>query len=213
MPYADWTGKSTLLRFDRVGKAFGARRVLHDLTMEVAAGEVVTVTGANGAGKSTLLRIAAGLLRATRGTTTLTVGGETRTEGGLRRFWVGYASPELALYPELTGRENLDFFARLRGEAAASDADLHAVGLSGRGGDWVGSYSSGMRQRLRLAFARGAQAPLLLLDEPSLALDAEGVALVAQMVDEQRHRGGITLIATNDPRETALGDRNVALLR
>ena len=118
------------------------------------------------------------------------------------------------MYPELTGRENLEFFATLRGEPTRDcGADLEAVGLSGRGGDRVSVYSSGMRQRLRLAFAMAAEAPLLLLDEPSLALDEQGVRLVGEIVRRQRERGGMTLIATNDPRETELGDRAVAVIR
>lgn len=200
---------------DQVAKAYGARRVLRDFSLTAHGGEVVAITGANGSGKSTLLRIVAGLLRPARGTITLRVGAESFAEVGDRRRRVGYASPDLALYPELTGRENLHFFAVMRGRdsAEACDTDLRAVGLADRGGDRVSAYSSGMRQRLRLAFARGANAPILLLDEPSLALDSEGVTLVGEMVVEQRARGGVTLLATNDARESALGDRVVALSR
>ena len=208
------TPPNLALRLAGVGKTYGGRRVLHNLDLTAEGGEIVAVTGANGSGKSSLLKIVAGLLRPSRGEVTLHIGAETRTDGAARRASVGYAGPDLALYPELTGRENLEFFDRVAGRArGANDYDtlLTTVGLRGRGDDPVAAYSSGMRQRLRLAWASLPHAPLLLLDEPGLALDESGVALVGQMVAAQAARGGITLLATNDPREAALGGRAVAL--
>jgi heme exporter protein A len=214
MPQSDWSGLPLTLSLDRITKSYGARRVLRDLSLVVSAGEVVAVTGSNGTGKSTLLRIAAGLLRPTRGAITFSLGDVQSADSAERRRNVGYASPDIAFYPELSGRENLGFFAKVRGGVAAdSMASLEAVGLVDRGDDPVSAYSSGMRQRLRLAFARDACAPILLLDEPSLALDEAGTAMVASLIDAQRQRGGITLLATNDAREAALGDRTLALSR
>jgi heme exporter protein A len=201
------------LRVENLVKLFGTRRVLRGISFEASGGEVVVVTGSNGSGKSTLLRIVAGLLRPSRGQVALALGGEELAPEARRRA-VGYAAPDLALYPELTGAENLSFFSRVRGLPLGTDAlqgRLDAVGLGGRGGDLVGAYSSGMRQRLRLAFALLATPAVLLLDEPSLALDAAGVALVGEIVRARRARGGLTLLATNDPREAGLGDRALAL--
>jgi heme ABC exporter ATP-binding subunit CcmA len=197
-----------------VRKSYGARRVLHEVSFSVVPGEVVAITGANGSGKSTLLKVVAGLLRPSKGEIILTVDGKSSHEPADRRRAVGYAAPDLSLYPELTGRENLRFFDRVRGIAAPEDDYeelLRSVGLSGRGDDPVGAYSSGMRQRMRLAFATMSAPPLLLLDEPSLALDEKGVALVGEMIATQRARGGVTLLATNDAREVALGDRAFGL--
>ena len=196
-----------------IGKAYGPRRVLCAVSLEARGGEVITVTGANGSGKSTLLRIVAGLLRPSRGAVTLVVAGQT-LDTAARRQAVGYASPDLALYPELSGRENLQFFVAVRGGWLALDAAetrLAAVGLGGRGEDPVSAYSSGMRQRLRLAFAMLAEPMLLLLDEPSATLDEDGVALVGEMVAAHRASGGLTLLATNDPREARLGERSIVL--
>jgi len=206
-------GRITLM-VEAVGKSFGARRALRQVTLTVGGGEVVAVTGPNGSGKSTLLRIVTGLLRPTRGAVTLTTDRGEAREAVERRRCVGYAAPDLTFYPELTGRENLEFFERVRGRDTAGDACdavLEAVGLGGRGNDRVAAYSSGMRQRLRLAFARMAEAPVLLLDEPSLALDEQGVRLVAELVAAQRAAGGVTLLATNDAREAALGDRAIVM--
>lgn len=200
-----------------VRKSYGARRVLHDLSLSAEGGEVVAVTGPNGSGKSTLLKIVAGLLRPTRGEVSVSIGGasgQVAREGSERLRLVGYAAPDLMLYPELTGRENLRFFDEVRGglvRAEGYNILLDRVGLKGRGDDPVSAYSSGMRQRLRLAFATMNNPPLLLLDEPSLALDERGVSLVGELVAEQSARNGLTLLATNDAREAALGDRAVAI--
>ena len=203
------------LRLDGVRKSFGTRRVLSGLTLEAQGGEVVAIVGPNGSGKSTLLKIVAGLMRPSKGAVTLTLAGVDASEAEKRRAAVGYAGPDLALYPELTGRENLQFFGEMSGVTLSyeeTEARLTKVGLAGRGNDPVSAYSSGMRQRLRLAFAwRGGDVPLLLLDEPSLALDETGVRIAREMTEVQRNIGGLTLLATNDPREVAWGDRSVVL--
>ena len=202
-----------VLELKDIGKNYGGRRVLNAIGLRAAGGEVVSVTGPNGSGKSTLLKIVAGLLRPSRGEVTLTIDGGA-LDAAARRRAIGYAAPDLELYPELTGRENLQFFAAVRGlrlpatEAARRLAD---VGLVGRGEDPLGAYSSGMRQRLRLALALLHEPRVLLLDEPSLALDEGGVAMVARIVEAQRGAGGLTVLATNDPRETALGERGFVL--
>lgn len=195
---------------ENIDKAFGARRVLRRFSLSVRAGETVIVTGPNGSGKSTLLKIVAGLLRPSRGQ--IRWNGESNPAA--RRSVVGYAAPDLSLYPELSGRENLVFFAQVRGldrPGETAQRCLDIVGLGGRGDDSVGAYSSGMRQRMRLAFALIGDPVLLLLDEPSLALDQEGVGVVARIVSAQREKNGITLLATNDAREAHLGERGVAL--
>ena len=201
------------LILDNIGKSYGRRRVLHRIFLSAQPGEVVVVIGANGSGKSTLLKIVAGLVRPSQGDVRLSVAGASLGSSARRRA-VGYAAPDLALYPELSGQENLQFFAAVRGmplSLSEVDQRLADVGLGGRGNDFVGTYSSGMRQRLRLAFALLGNPAVLLLDEPSLALDESGVALVAGIVAAHRAAGGLTLLATNDERERALGERGIAL--
>lgn len=201
------------LRLENVGKSFGPRRVLHQISLQAGGGEVAAIIGPNGSGKSTLLKIVAGLLRPGRGEVALSLAGRN-LDAAERRRAVGYAAPDLALYPELTGIENLRFFAAVRGGTLSgeeAERRLEAVGLPGRGADRMAVYSSGMRQRLRLAFALLPAPPVLLLDEPSLALDASGADLVAGIVAAQRAAGGLTLLATNDRNEAALGDRALAL--
>ena len=134
---------------------YGRRQGLDPLSFRLAAPSAVVLTGPNGSGKSTLLRILAGLLRPTAGSATLRIGAEDLPPSA-RRLRVGFASPELAFYDELSVTENLVFAAEARGLAdprAAVATALERVGLAARARDLVPELSSGMKQRLRLAFA------------------------------------------------------------
>lgn len=191
---------------------YGRRIGLEPVSFRLAAPGVTAVTGPNGSGKSTLLRIASGLLRANRGQSTLTVSGKTVAPAERRR-WVGYATPELAFYEELSAAENLTFVAEARGMASPASAAREAlarVGLEARGADRVGELSSGMKQRLRLAFALLDRPPVLLLDEPGGHLDDEGRAMLARLIDEVR-RTTLVLIATNDEREWRIAEQRIEL--
>ena len=170
-----------------VSMAYGRRVLFSEVSAEVAPGQCLVVSGANGAGKSTLLKIIAGLLQPEAG----------RVEfGGLR----GYAAPDVQLYGELTGTENLAFFARLRGIASSDYAELlKQVGLpAARGWDLVSAYSSGMRQRLKLAVSLLGDPSLLIWDEPTATLDGAGRALADALLAESRAAGRIVVAATND---------------
>ena len=174
---------------DNVSMAYGPRALFQGVSAQAGPGQTLVVTGANGAGKSTLLKIAAGLIRP--------------EEGAVRREpFLGYAAPDVHLYAELTGRENVSFFAGLRGLPTDTDALLARVGLTrARGGDLAGTYSSGMRQRLKLAVSLLGDPPLLIWDEPTLALDAAGGERVEEILARHRRNGGLAVLATNDPAE------------
>lgn len=190
-----------------VAVEYGVRRVLAGISFELYAGETLVVAGANGSGKSSLLRVICGLQRPANGAVTIQVG-NTSFRPMEALHLLGWVAPDLHLYRELTGLENLAFFAAVRG-IRCTHADLEAlldhVGLGGRGNDLLAAYSSGMTQRLRYAYALLHQPRILVLDEPTVTFDVRGVALVEQIVAQQRSRG-ITIIATNDPREERFGD-------
>jgi len=188
-------------------------RGLQRIDFAVRAPGVVAITGANGTGKSTLLRIVAGLLRPSEGTLAFTHAGRTLAPLA-RRATIGFASPELAFYPELTAAENLRFAATAHGLAdgdGAVAAALGAMGLSSRARDRVGALSSGMTQRLRLAFAVLHRPPVLLLDEPGAHLDDEGRRTLEAHVAAHARAGGLVLIATNEEREWRLADERIEL--
>lgn len=197
------------LELNQIEKRFGGRRVLKGIELSAQGGSVVAITGPNGTGKSTLIKIVAGLMRPTKGEVRLSIEGTDCSNAALRRKNVGYVAPDLALYPELSGRENLEFFVQVHGveRKVPIQTALETVGLGDRGSDLVSVYSSGMRQRLRLALAMLFEPPLLLLDEPGLALDASGVAMLEGLIASRRQAGALVLLATNDAREVALGDR------
>lgn len=191
---------------------YSGKRGLQKVAFAVEAPGVVAVTGANGSGKSTLLRIVSGLLRPTDGAVTLTVDGREVPAAERRRF-AGLATPELAFYPEFTCHENLHFAAQAHGLEApsrAADEALARVGLTPRAHDRVSALSSGMKQRLRLAFALLHRPPLLLLDEPGAHMDEEGRRVMEAFVAGHA-REGLVLIATNEEREWRLAERRIEL--
>jgi heme exporter protein A len=178
------------LELENVSMEYGRRVLFRGVNVQVESGETLVVTGANGAGKSTLLKIAVGLVRPEEG--------RVHRPGAF-----GFAAPDVQLYAELTGDENLQFFRRLRGlPMSATEGLLARVGLSpARGKDLVGAYSSGMRQRLKLAVSLLGDPALLVWDEPTLALDARGVAAVDALLADHRRKGGLAVLATNDAAE------------
>jgi heme exporter protein A len=196
------------VQIDHLAKTYRYRPIFADVCATVQAGETLAITGPNGSGKSTLLRIVCGLTPPTRGQVRLRVDGR-EVERHERLRYLGLVAPDLALYDELTALENLEFFARVRGltcDPAALRQRLAQVGLKGRGNDRVGTFSSGMKQRMKFAYALLHEPPVLLLDEPGSNLDEAGRELVARVIAAQRERG-VTLLATNDPQEVTYGDR------
>jgi heme exporter protein A len=200
------------LEIDGLSKQYGTRWVLHNVAAELRSGDVLLVTGHNGAGKSTLLRLLAGLQRPTSGTVTYTIGSSSYAPSVARSF-LGMVGPDVQLYRELTALEHVRFVSDVRGmvwSTARQHQALADVGLAGREDALVGGFSSGMQQRLRYALASMHQPAVLLLDEPTTNLDAAGIALVDQIVAEQRQRG-IAVIATNDARDRRYGSLQLSL--
>jgi heme ABC exporter ATP-binding subunit CcmA len=192
------------VELEGVGRAYGERVALRDVTLTLPRGATVAVFGANGAGKTTLLRVLALLARPTAGDYLLF--GEPTRRGGDRleqRRRLGFLAHQSWLYEHLTAEENLRFHAGLHGlrpDGAAIEAALDAVGLPGRRADPVRTYSRGMQQRLALARVLLHRPDLLLLDEPFTGLDREGAGRLRALL--KRHAAGRTLIlATHDVAE------------
>ena len=164
-----------MIRIASVRKQFGATVALDDLSLEVRPGEVFGLLGPNGAGKSTTMALLTGLQVPDAGTVTV-LGGDPR-DAALRAR-IGLAPQSLALYENLSGRENLAFFARmfgLRGDRLKQrvDAALDVVQLGDRQHDRAGGYSGGMQRRLNLAAAIVHEPELVLLDEPTAGVDPQ----------------------------------------
>ena len=183
-----------------VARHYGRRKALSQISFSCHAGEIVGLLGPNGAGKSTLLAILATLLAPSAGQ--VTYGGTTAAAAGaMLRARIGLLGHDLFLYPELTARENLLFFARLHGVAnpvARVGECLALAKLSERAHDQVLGFSRGMRQRLALERALVHAPRLLLLDEPFTGLDqASAASLVARLKGLQA-AGCMILLATHD---------------
>lgn len=171
----------------------------------------MAITGSNGSGKSTLLHILAGLLTPRRGELDLWVDGR-QIDASERPFSCGFVAPYLNVYDGFSVRENLDFIARTRAiverDVRIREA-IEEVGLALRADDPVGTFSSGMKQRVRLAVATLVRPPILLLDEPTVTLDAAGRALVDRIRRRQIEHKGMVILATNDAAEAETCERNL----
>ena len=182
-----------------VARLFGRSAALAGVSLEVERGRMVALTGPNGAGKTTLLRILATSLRPTFGTAHVD-GIDVAERPELVRPRVAYLSHATGLYDELTAAENLRFAATMlrRPNPARVAADaLAEVGLSADADRRVRGFSAGMRRRLALGRLLLATPSLVLLDEPHAALDADGAALVDELLRRWRDGGATVLVASH----------------
>lgn len=204
---------TTTLSADALQKAYPPRPPLFArLDFSVERG-LTAVTGRNGSGKTTLLKILAGLARPSSGRVRVERGGRALPPAE-RRLAIGWAGPDLSLYAELSGQENLEFFCRAAGRDLAPAEirrRLEATGLGHEALDRrVGEYSTGMKQRLRLAFALLFDPPILVLDEPMTGLDPEGREHAFRAIAAARERGAV-LLASNDARDFDSPDQRIEL--
>ena len=202
---------STTLEALGLSKSFGGPPLFSGLSF-VAEKGLTAVTGPNGSGKTTLVKILAGLARPSAGSVRVRRGEEELSERE-RRLAVGWAGPDLAFYEDFTAAENLRFFRRAAGTASSEreiGERLERVGLAPASGQRAGALSTGMKQRLRIAFALLFDPPLLLLDEPLSGLDAEGRERVLQIVAE-RGKAGAVVLASADARDFTGPEREIRL--
>lgn len=200
------------LSLEKIRKAFGAKDVLNDVSLDVETGELLAILGPSGCGKSTLLRVVAGLLRADRGT--VRIAGREMNGVPPRDRGIGFVFQDYALFPKMTVRENVAFGLRVQGMPPGdrnrkTSGMLELVGLTEEADRSVETLSGGQRQRVALARALAVSPSLLLLDEPLSALDIKvRERLRREIAAVQRKVGITTLIVTHDQEEAMeLGDR------
>ncbi len=200
-----------------VGKTFGAHRALDAVSFDVHAGEIVALLGHNGAGKSTLLRILATTVLPDAGSARV-AGRDVRTDpAGVRRCIGVSLSDERSWYWRLTARQNLEFFGALHGlrrrdARARAERLLADVGLAAAADRRFDGFSSGMRARLSLARAMLTEPPVILLDEPTRAIDPVASADFRDRITGLAAGGRALLLATHDLYEaTTIADRVIVL--
>ena len=192
---------SALLTASQLSKTFGTFTAVNKVDIHINAGEMIALAGHNGAGKSTLMKMLLGLLTPTSGS--ISINGHSATSLAARQL-IGYLPETVALYPNMTGFETLDFFADLKHVSRERNRELLTrVGIIEAAKKRVGTYSKGMRQRLALAQALLGQPKILLLDEPTTGLDPASRADFYRILDELRAQGTAILLSSHALAELA----------
>ena len=182
------------VEISHISKTLRGDKVLDDVSLTLEGGNIYGLMGENGSGKTMLMRTVCGLVRPDRGTVTFD-GQDRKTAKPV----LGVMIENTALYPDLTGMENLGLFAsilRIADKNAQAEA-MERVGLDPKDRRTYRKYSMGMKQRLLLAQAIMEKPQVLLLDEPTNAIDAEGVALTHEIMRQEADRGAVVLLASH----------------
>ena len=182
-------------------KVFGELVAVDDVTLHIAPKETYGLLGPNGAGKTTAISMIAGLLEPDAGQ--VVVDGQRVTTRTVRaRAAIGLVPQELAIYPDLTGRENLDFFGKLyglsgRALSARVDEVLETIGLTDRARDLTGEFSGGMQRRLNIGVGLLHRPKLLILDEPTVGVDPQSRNAILESVESLAGEGMAVLYTTH----------------
>lgn len=192
-----------MLRWNNVKKRFGSVQALSGLSLEVHRGEIFGLLGPNGAGKTTSISLALGLLLPDSGEILIGPPGSERSPSDpAARSLLGVAPQALALYDELTGRENLAFFGSLYSLPRATLAQriaeaLELTGLADRAHHRVSGYSGGMKRRLNLAAAILHRPAVLFLDEPTAGVDPQSRHAIVGIVENLKATGTTIIYSTH----------------
>jgi ABC-2 type transport system ATP-binding protein len=195
-----WLGAS-MIKIINLRKTYDTVVAVENISLEVEAGEVYGLLGPNGAGKTTTVKIVSGLLKQTSGTVEI-AGHDLSREPKKAKAAMGVVPQELALYPELSARDNLKFWGGFYGLSSSSlstrvDGMLDAVGLAARAKEPVKKFSGGMMRRLNLACGLVHGPKVLLLDEPTVGIDLHTRLRLLDVVKEEAKRGAAVLFTTH----------------
>jgi ABC-2 type transport system ATP-binding protein len=191
----------SLLKVAQLSKSFGTVRAVDSVSFEVRAGEIYGLLGPNGAGKTTSISMISGLLKPDAGEIFI-AGNSFAADPQKAKRIMGVVPQELAIYEELSGRENLEFWGRMAG-LSAGDAKmrtgelLEALTLADRAGEPVKNYSGGMKRRINLGCALLHRPQLLLLDEPTVGIDPQARLNILEFIRNLRATGTAILYTTH----------------
>jgi len=198
------------IKLEQVGKRYHQHWIFKGINTSFESGQRIAVLGTNGSGKSTLLRILAGMQHASKGQLSYsTQSGKTLPSEKLFQH-LSYCAPAMDLVEELSLEELLDFhftFKKIKGNHTPKSI-LDALDMYAIRNKTIHEFSSGMKQRVKLAQAFFSDTSLLILDEPCSNLDQQGVALYHQWLNSLTE-GRLTIIGSNDPREYPDSDQQL----
>lgn len=183
---------------EQTSKCYGDLFALENINLNLHEGEILGLLGHNGAGKTTTMKLILGVIAPSSGNIRLFGESPTGPHAGKLRQSVGYLPENVSFYDQLTGREVLDFFGKLKSVPRNNRSELlERVGLEHAADRRVKTYSKGMRQRLGLAQALLGKPKLLLLDEPTAGLDPAATSDFYEMLDELRKQGTTILLSSH----------------
>jgi ABC-type multidrug transport system ATPase subunit len=189
------------ISLNNVGKRYNREWIFRRFSYTFSSGQRYAITGSNGSGKSTLLQVISGALTHNEGSIEVTAASTQQTVN-TEQFYrhISIAAPYLELIEEMTATEMLQFHQGFKALTASITEILTAVTLEKAAHKQIRYYSSGMKQRLKLAQAFFSNTPVLLLDEPTTNLDADGIALYHRLIDNHS-AGKLIIVSSNDPQE------------
>jgi len=193
------------LTLDNVTKLFGRRVVFKDLSFTFGSGSIFGIAGHNGSGKSTLTKIIASIISPTRGKIIHKYDDKVIDPDALLNY-MGFLSPYLVLYDEFTAQENVDISFKIRGieyDRQRVDRLFSELRIDDRRDDLLKTYSSGMKQRMRLIFALLHSPKLILLDEPTSNLDDTGKQTFYELIKNEA-KNNLVIIASNEEKDLEL---------
>lgn len=206
----------SLLEVSHLRKSFGTNVAVDDLSFRVEAGEIFGLLGPNGAGKSTTMMMVAGLRQPDSGT--VTIAGKTAAAGKREvQMMLGVVPQDLAIYPDLTAYENLDFFGRIYGVRGAEleariQRVLNQIGLDQHAGQYVRTFSGGMKRRLNFGAAVLHEPKFVILDEPTVGVDPQSRSHLLDCVRELADRGVGIIYASHYMEEVEAICQRVAIV-
>ena len=197
------------IKLTNTGKRFNREWIFRHFDHEFLSGKRYAITGSNGSGKSTLLQVISGSISHNEGKIEMILKGSPLLEENCFQY-LSIAAPYLELIEEMTATEFLHFHSSFKPLTHSLESILAVINLENAAQKQIRYFSSGMKQRLKLAQAFFCSAPVLLLDEPTTNLDAEGIALYQQLITEHTDQK-LVIISSNDPQEYSCCDEVISI--
>lgn len=198
-----------MVNIENIRKSFGKKQVLNGCTFSAGAGECIGIVGVNGSGKSTLLSIIAGIRKADEGIVEID-GKDILKKPGYASKYIGYIPQDNPVFPDLSVKDNLMLWycdSKVSFDEAASSGVIAMLGLTPVLKQKVKTLSGGMKKRLSIAMAVADNPPVIILDEPSAALDLPTKLAIRDYLKSYMSGGGTVILATHDEEELSLCSR------